>query len=94
MIYRTYLKRLAQKKDKTLTPEMLDFFVQRTEKHRQRVKDNIIKIAKKFDLDLVKAKEIGDAHDMSKYSNEEMVPYIYLTWWHKCNDNGESSLTH
>jgi len=89
MIYQTYLKRLAKQSDNDLTPEMIDFFVQRTEKHRQRVKDNLIKIAKKFDIDLGKAKEVGDAHDMSKYSDVELVPYIYLTWWHKHNDKGD-----
>lgn len=86
-IFREHRIKMAQKNDSYITPEMVDFFTTRTENHRNRVKDNIFKISKKFDID--DAKKVGEEHDISKYSDEELVPYIYLTWWYKQKDNGD-----
>lgn len=32
--------------------------------------------------------ERGEEHDKSKYSTEELDPYIWLTWRYKCADDG------
>src|ERR1017187_5777231 len=34
-------------------------------------------------LDIVKL------HDLSKFENPEIIPYIYITWRHKCNNEGK-----
>jgi hypothetical protein len=69
------------------TKEMFDFFEKRTKEHIDRVKNNIKKIvSKRSDL-----KELNgrlNIHDKSKYSKEEYIPYVWLSWWHNEKNNG------
>lgn len=65
------------------TKEMKEFFDFRTYAHIKRVQDNIQKVIsnKDFDAELLKSRLLN--HDKSKYSNEEYIPYVWLTWYKK-----------
>lgn len=67
--------------------EITDFFIKRTTEHIGRVKKNIKKIVDNIEFSSHKDKmDIlyrGVSHDQSKYSSEELIPYIWLTWKHK-----------
>jgi len=69
--------------------EMINYFYKRTRKHIDRVGKYIDKIyksdPKKYYLLLARKK----THDQSKYTKEEIVPYIYLTWKYHCDETGK-----
>jgi len=72
------------------TKEMIDFYEKRTRNHINRVVKNIYTIIKERD-DFNKSELIARAkiHDKSKYSKEEYIPYIWLTWWYKERNEGK-----
>lgn len=64
--------------------EMEKFYLQRTNDHIDRVKKNISFLESKTGM------KINKDHDKSKFSREEYIPYIYLSWYYKCKkDNIE-----
>ena len=70
-----------------ITQEMIDFFEVRTKEHIDRVKKSLEKVAvsSQYSQDLIARSKI---HDASKYEKEERVPYIWLTEFHRCRNNG------
>lgn len=76
------------------TEEMWNFFNERTKKHIDRVAKNLKKIAiEREDLTPKELDEIHKrifSHDNSKYSKEEKIPYVWLSWWHKKKNEGET----
>jgi len=73
------------------TQEMIDFYEKRTKEHINKVRNNIKKYIStvkegygKSDL-IKRSKE----HDKSKYSNEEYLGYVWLTWFHKKKNEGD-----
>jgi len=68
--------------------KMLDWFEKRTKKHIERVQKYCKKI-EDYDKDrfggLV---DRGEVHDQSKYESPERDSYVYITWKHKCEDDG------
>ncbi len=71
------------------TPEMEDWFLERTAKHIKLVRKYCKKI---FDFDPVKFAEIIDrgwVHDRSKFDEPEYTPYVHLNWKHKNKNNGQ-----
>jgi len=69
------------------TKEMVKFYDKRTKEHIQRVQNNIKKIVKQRS-DLKELTSRAKIHDKSKWSKEEYIPYIWLTWWHKEKNAG------
>jgi hypothetical protein len=71
------------------TQEMTEFFVTRTKYHISLVQRHMTSLA--F---ILPAKEElllrGATHDESKWSKEEMVPYIWLTHFHKSKRDGQN----
>ncbi len=72
----------------TPTPEMISNFERRTSEHINRVRKCLIAMAAvtPYDAELIRRSFV---HDASKYSNEERVPYIWLTEYHRCRRNSE-----
>lgn len=69
--------------------KMENWFVERTNKHIDRVKKFCKKI---FDYDSEKYEGIierGEEHDDSKWKEPEREPYVYITWKYKCEEDGE-----
>ena len=69
------------------TEEMINFFKERTEQHINRVRNNLNRLSKILPSFSRQLLERGVNHDKSKYSDEELVPYIHLTWFHKCKND-------
>jgi hypothetical protein len=71
------------------TPEMTEFFVSRTKYHISLVQTHMVNLTKilPYGKELI---ERGKRHDESKWSEEEMIPYIWLTHFHKCKRDGHS----
>ena len=71
------------------TQEMIAFFENRIDKHIRRVQKNLIKLSKQCkSLNPDKLYQRIFEHDASKYSQDEYLPYVYLTWFYKCkNEN-------
>ena len=71
------------------TQEMIDFYEKRTKGHIDRVRKNLYNITEKMDdLNKVELMARAKEHDKSKYSKEEYIPYIWITWYHKEKKNG------
>jgi hypothetical protein len=71
------------------TKEMFDFFYKRTKEHIDRVAKNISTIAEeRDDINKVELMARAKTHDKSKYSKEEFIPYVWLTWWFKEKNEG------
>ncbi len=71
-----------------ITKEMNDFFVERTEKHIDRVKANADYLGEKYltikdDL----FKQVRE-HDDSKFADPEIISYIHITWRRKLEKQG------
>lgn len=64
--------------------EMIEFFINRTNQHINRVKSILIKMKGFYGFSEELLKERGEDHDRSKFFDPEKIPYIYLSWWHKC----------
>lgn len=69
------------------TQKMIDFYEKRTKEHIDRVIDNMSKIAANSDYEGLE--ERGKEHDSSKYGKEERIPYIWLTEFYRCKNEGE-----
>lgn len=81
--------------DPTITPEMLEHFIKRTDYHIGLVRKYSDKIA---DMDFFKDNPLalkdllGEAsiHDAGKWKMPELIPYIHLTWSYKMKREGGS----
>lgn len=64
--------------------EMTNYFYERTKKHIFYVEESLLKIYRESgDFKLIGVMERTRHHDESKYSTEEIEPYIWLTWYYK-----------
>ncbi len=70
------------------TTRMIRSFEKRTKEHINRVAKNLRKIHAQTDWgsELLERAKI---HDESKYGKEERIPYIWLTEFHRCKNDGE-----
>jgi hypothetical protein len=68
--------------------EMIEFFEVRTNAHIKRVQNNLSFLIKHFPQFEDELNEKAKTHDESKFSDKELIPYIYLTWGYKCRGNG------
>ena len=67
--------------DDTLpTQEMFDYFELRTTKHIELVQKNLRIFIDLYPLALKKIMRLSKDHDLSKFSEKEFVPYVWLTW--------------
>ena len=71
------------------TDEMVDFYVRRTNEHISRVRVCLLLLAPQVDFaeELIARSEV---HDASKFGDEERIPYIWLTEFHRCRRSGTS----
>ena len=70
-----------------MKPEIKKFFDKRTKRHISLVQKYCGIIDKKFpEIKGIVAR--GTAHDASKYSKDELEPYVWLMWQYKCKDDG------
>jgi hypothetical protein len=67
-----------------ITPEMKDWYQQRTNRHINLVRKYCQKLTKQYP-ELV---DRGEIHDQSKFKNPEINPYILTTWRYRCKDKG------
>lgn len=69
--------------------EMFDFHLDRTNEHIDLVRKYCKKIydhnSKKFSEIILK----GQEHDLSKFQDPEKEPYVYVSWKHKRENEGE-----
>jgi hypothetical protein len=70
------------------TPEMFAFYERRTNQHIERVHRCLALMAEATDH-ADELNERGRVHDASKFGAEELVPYIWLTEFHRCRRNRE-----
>jgi len=82
------LKCIGEIMPEKITPEMTNFYEERTVEHINRVRNNMLKLAEKYPQMKRQLEKRGELHDQSKYSEQEKIPYIWLTWWHKCKNEG------
>lgn len=76
--------------ESNLTEEMVDFFVERTNKHIARVQ-KYAKILYEQNPDrLYGLVERASEHDSSKFVSPEKEPYIHLTWDYKLKKEGKT----
>lgn len=67
-----------------LTKEMMDHFKDRTEKHIELVKKWYGRLIREYySIPLIEI----HAHDASKFTAPEYIPYISLTWNYYCKDH-------
>jgi len=71
------------------TLEMVERFERRTAEHIARVQRCLAILAERTRHGEA-LNERGRQHDASKHSEEERVPYIWLTEYHRCRFSGES----
>jgi hypothetical protein len=69
------------------TPEMCAFYEHRTKEHIERVRKCLALMAAvtEYDEELL---ERAKGHDASKFSDEERIPYVWLTEHHRCRRTG------
>lgn len=67
------------------TQKMIDHYEKRTKEHIDRVDANMSKVAASTDYKGLEERK----HDASKYGSEERIPYIWLTEFHRCKNEGE-----
>ena len=70
------------------TPEMIIYYEWRTDKHINRVRRCLLIMAL-VTPHAAALRERAEVHDASKYSDEERIPYIWLTEYHRCRRSGE-----
>ena len=80
--------------DNEPTKEMREFYQKRTREHIDRVSKNIHQILHEYKLDLTKQqkeelKTRATHHDASKFSEEELIPYVWMTWYYKLKREGK-----
>jgi hypothetical protein len=70
------------------TPEVLAFYERRTNEHIERVRRCLTLLAGVTDHrdELI---ERAKTHDASKFGDEERIPYVWLTEYHRCRRTGE-----
>ena len=78
------------------TQEMIDFYEKRTKEHIQRVQKNIKKYMNvvKDGYDKSELSKRIKTHDKSKYSDQEYIPYVWLSWQKKEEREGRSFDVH
>lgn len=85
------LIKLSKGKDleelKHYTQEMKDWFLKRTNLHISLVQKYCKEIAKQFD-EFEDLDYICEKHDADKFQEEQMLPYIWITWKYKCLEDG------
>jgi hypothetical protein len=71
------------------TPEMLAFYERRTNEHIERVRRCLTLLAEgtEYGEELI---ERAVVHDASKFGDEERIPYVWLTEYHRCRRSGET----
>lgn len=68
------------------------FFLERTNKHIERVKRNADFIENSF-LELVGLRQQTKVHDASKFEEPEVGPYIEITWNYKIGAQADNDLS-
>lgn len=71
------------------TSEMTNFFHKRTNRHIERVQNNLLQLADYDFINLGDARFRGSIHDSSKYSSFEYLPYIWLTEYYRRKQLGD-----
>ena len=71
------------------TPEMLSFFERRTNEHINRVRSCLMLMVDVTDYG-AELRARANVHDASKFGEEEWIPYVWLTEYHRCRRNGEA----
>lgn len=72
------------------TTEMVAFFERRTHEHIARVRHGMERIAAVRDDLAHELVDRAQAHDASKFGPQERIPYIWLTEFHRCRQDGEA----
>lgn len=70
-----------------MPPEMEKHFRERTDRHIKLVQKYCKRLADSMPA-LASLVGRGKVHDASKYQANELLPYIWLTWRYKCQDDG------
>jgi hypothetical protein len=70
------------------TPEMLAFYERRTNEHIERVRRCLALLAQASDR-REELLERARVHDASKFADEERIPYVWLTEYHRCRRSGQ-----
>jgi len=71
------------------TKEMYSLFHSRTILHIKRTIRNLARIGEAFGASPNVIKERAENHDKTKYQSAEMIPYVWLTWFHQQNKEGK-----
>ena len=80
-----YFLMMEDKKKNLPTKEMDDWFLVRTNKHIENVRFFMDKLVDKYP-ELEERKEL---HDLSKFEPPERIPYTWITFKYKCQDDDD-----
>jgi len=68
--------------------KMIDHYTVRTNNHIDCVRRCIDALVSVHPEELAQLSDRKSLHDLSKWEEPEFTPYIFLTWKHKCTDDG------
>ncbi len=68
------------------TEEMIEFYRKRTQDHIDIVHTKMLLLSAEYNIPYLNER-IG-SHDFSKYSDDELTPYIWLTEYYRCKQKG------
>lgn len=63
-----------------INKEMIEYFINRTNRHIELVQSNIYKLTAHFPELSSELLERANEHDLSKFTEDEFISYIKLTW--------------
>jgi hypothetical protein len=72
------------------TPEMFDFFAERTHRHLTNVKVCLERMQEIYPALHAQLAERITTHDQTKFQAEEHIAYVHLTWFHKMRNEGKA----
>ena len=70
-----------------ITDEMRQHYLQRTDKHVQCVRKNMYHLMDEYPNMQTQLLKNAAAHDLTKYVEPEIIPYVFITWDYKCKDD-------
>jgi hypothetical protein len=79
-----------RKGDVESTPEMKQWFLDRTKRHIDLVQKYAAKIEAAFPYKYFGLVKQADNHDLSKYQEPERIPYEFISWDYRCKEFGKT----
>lgn len=86
---KTFKEFINEEKNVSYTPEMKDWFLERTKTHIKNVQDFAGRVEKEFPDYAKGLTKHALKHDANKFKEPSLTPYIHITWMYKMKDDGK-----